>query len=30
MSSMGTDKGKLSRVGIITVKIGIDSNRFEG
>jgi len=30
ISPNGTDSGKLSTVGIITVKIGIDSNRFEG
>ena len=29
-SSKGTDKGKLSIVGSRTVKIGIDSNMFEG
>jgi len=29
-SSKGTDNGKLSNVGSRTVKIGIDSNMFEG
>ena len=30
MSSGGTDRGMLSSVGSITVKIGIDSSRFDG
>jgi len=30
ISSRGTDKGKLSNVGSRTVKIGMDSSRFDG
>ncbi len=30
MSSGGTDRGKLSRVGSRTVKTGMDNSRFDG